>query len=185
MRRILETVVNRCFLAAVLTPLLFVLPAVRVQAQWVPKGALAAVPVVQDCNETGGDVAVSRLDPPAVYLCPIVVQLIRKKNPGAEHFFFVHEFGHVAQDTSNEAAADCWAAKELAKAPNGSRYLIAVIELLQQRPNEYSPRYGTPSERAERIRSCAEEKRVMGLAAIPDAPKAMISLAEAPGAEVA
>ena len=176
---------NRCFLAAVLTPLLFVLPAVRVQAQWVPKGALAAVPVVQDCDETGGDVAVSRLDPPAVYLCPIVVKLIRKKNPGAEHFFFVHEFGHVAQDTSNEAAADCWAAKELAKAPNGSRYLIAVIELLQQRPNEYSPRYGTPSERAERIRSCAEEKRVMGLAAIPDAPKAMISLAEAPGAKVA
>jgi hypothetical protein len=168
LRRILETVVNRRLLAAVLAPVLLLVTAARAHAQWVPKGALAAVPVVQDCNETGGDVAVSRLDPPAIYICPIVVKLIRKKNPGAEHFYFVHEFGHVAQDTSDEAAADCWAAKELAKAPNGSRYLIAMIELLRQRPNEYSPRYGTPTERAERIRSCAEEERPDALTAVPE-----------------
>lgn len=171
MCRILLTVVNRFFLAALLTPALLLLPAVRAHAQWVPTGALKAVPVVQDCNETSGDVAVSRLDPPTIYICPIVVKLIRKKNPGAEHFFFVHEFGHVAQETSDEAAADCWAAKELAKAPNGSRYLIAVIELLRQRPNEYSRRYGTPNERAERIRGCAEEERPNALAAIPARPR--------------
>jgi hypothetical protein len=151
--------VNRCFLAAILTPLLLLLPAIRVYAQWVPTGTLAAVPVVQDCNETGGDVAVSRLDPPTIYICQAVVKLIRRKNPGAEHFYFVHEFGHVAQGTSDEAAADCWAAKELAKTPNGSRYLAAAIEHFRQRPNEYSPRYGSPNERAERIRSCAEEER--------------------------
>ena len=142
-----------------LTLLLFFLPAAPVCAQWVPTGALAAVPVVQDCNETGGDVAVSRLDPPAVYICPIVVRLIRKKNPGAEHFYFVHEFGHVALSTSDEAAADCWAARELAKAPHGRRYLAAAIEHFRQRPNDYSPRYGTPNERAERIGRCAEEVR--------------------------
>lgn len=159
---------NRCLPAVVLAPVLLFLPAARAHAQWVPMGALAAVPVVQDCNETSGDVAVSRLDPPAIYVCPIVVKLIRKKNPGAEHFYFVHEFGHVAQDTSDEAAADCWAAKQLAKAPNGSRYLIAMIELLRQRPNEYSPRYGTPNERAERIRSCAEEERPDALAVAPE-----------------
>jgi hypothetical protein len=151
---------NRRFLAAVLAPLLLLLPVTRAHGQWVPTGPLAAVPVVQDCDETAGDVAVSRLDPPTVYICPTVVKLIRKKNPGAEHFYFVHEFGHIAQATSDEAAADCWAAKELAKAPNGSRYLAAAIALLRQRPNEYSPRYGTPNERAERIRSCAEEERV-------------------------
>ena len=60
------------------------------------------------------------------------------------------------------------AAKELAKAPNGSRYLIAMMELLRQRPNEYSPRYGTPNERAERIRSCAEEERPNALTAVPE-----------------
>jgi hypothetical protein len=154
-----ETAVNRSCLAAVLALLLLGLPAVRAHAQWVPTGSLAAVPVIRDCNETGGDVAVSRLDPPTVYLCPTVVRLIRKTHPGAEHFYFVHEFGHLAQGTSDEAAADCWAAKELVKAPNGSRYLMAAIEHFRQRPTEYSARYGTPQGRAERIRSCAEEER--------------------------
>ena len=65
-------------------------------AQWLPRGALASVPVVHDCDETAGDVAVSRLDPPAVYVCDRVVRLIRTKDPGAERFYLVHEFGHVA-----------------------------------------------------------------------------------------
>jgi hypothetical protein len=136
---------------------LLLAPGIAAHAQWVASGALAAVPVIRDCNETGGDVAVSRLDPPTVYLCPNVMNIVRKKNPGAEHFYFVHEFGHIALNTTDEAAADCWAARELAKAPHGSRYLAAAIALLRQRPDEYSPRYGTPAGRAERIRSCAEE----------------------------
>ena len=152
------------FGVAVVTPVLFFLPAIGAHAQWVPSGALAAVPVVRDCTETGGDVAVSRLDPATVYLCQNVMNLVRKKNPGAEHFYFVHEFGHVAQATADEAAADCWAARELARAPNGSRYLNAAIEHFRQRPNEYSPRYGTPTGRAERIRACAEEERADVLA---------------------
>ncbi|MEO8921736.1 MAG: hypothetical protein ABI330_02705 [Caldimonas sp.] len=137
--------------------LLLLFPALGARAQWVPRGPLAAVPVVRDCNETGGDVAVSRFDPPAVYLCPVLMNEIHKKIPGAEHFYFVHEFGHVALHTSDEALADCWAAKELAKARNGKRYLAAAIAHFRQRPNEYSALYGTPMERAERIRKCAEE----------------------------
>lgn len=161
----------RLRVAGMASVLLF-LPAIGAHAQWVPSGALAAVPVVRDCNETGGDVAVSRLDPPTVYLCQSVVNLVRKKSPGAEHFYFVHEFGHVAQGTGDEAAADCWAARELARAPNGGRYLNAAIEHFRQRPNETSPRYGTPTERAERIRSCAEEERADVLAqARPMMPK--------------
>ena len=146
-------------LASVVASVLLFLTAVGAHAQWVPTGALATVPVVQDCTETGGDVAVSRLDPPTVYLCQTVVKAIRRKNPGAEHFYFVHEFGHVAQGTPDEAAADCWAARKLATAPNGSRYLNAAIRHFRQRPNEPSARYGTPAERAERIRSCAEDER--------------------------
>jgi len=143
---------------AVLAPLLLV-AATAAEAQWVPTGDLARVPVIRDCTETGGDVAVSRLDPPTVYLCPHVVALVRKKDPGAEHFYFVHEFGHLALNTGDEAAADCWAARELAQARNGSRYLAAAIAHFRQRPADYSPRYGLPSERAERIRICAEEAR--------------------------
>ena len=126
-------------------------------AQWVPTGPLAGVLVVQDCTQTAGDVAVSRLDPPTVYLCPTVVRLVRQKDPGAEHFYFVHEFGHIALQTSDEAAADCWAAHELAAAPHGERYLRAAIEHFRRRPDQPSRRYGTPKERAERIRSCAED----------------------------
>ena len=142
--------------AALLAPLLLVV-ASAAEAQWLPTGALATVPVIRDCNETGGDVAVSRLDPPTVYLCPHVVALVRKKDPGAEHFYFVHEFGHIALNTGDEAAADCWAARELAQARNGDRYLAAAIAHFRQRPADYSARYGTPQQRAERIRSCAED----------------------------
>src|SRR5678809_524678 len=91
------------------------------KGQWVPSGELARVLVVHGCDETGGDVAVSRLDPPAVYVCDRVVRLIRAKDPGAEHFYLVHEFGHVALQTSSEAAADCWAARELVGAPPSNR----------------------------------------------------------------
>ena len=157
----------RPIVPALLASLLLIWPATRASAQWVAHGALAAVPVVQDCNETSGDVAVSRRHPPAIYVCPTVVRLIRKKYPGAEHFYVVHEYGHVAQDTDDEKIADCWAAKALATAPNGGRHLRAVIELLRQRPDERSPRYGTPSERAERIRFCAEEERTDALVVAP------------------
>ena len=125
-------------------------------AQWRPTGPLAAVPVIRECDETGGDIAVSRLDPPTIYICPRVVELVRRKNPGAEHFYLVHEYGHVALVSGDEAAADCWAARELAKARNGERYLAAAIRHFRQRGDESSRRYGTPVERAERIRSCAE-----------------------------
>ncbi|MBV9891144.1 MAG: hypothetical protein JO090_09695, partial [Rhizobacter sp.] len=126
-------------------------------AQWVPSGALARVPVVHDCDETGGDVAVSRLDPPAVYICDRVVRLIRAREPGAEHFYFVHEFGHIALRTSSEAASDCWAAHELVGAPNGSRALRIALAHFRARGDEPSARYGSPRERAERIRRCADE----------------------------
>ncbi len=154
-------------LSAGLIGLSLLLAAATARAQWVPTGALAKVPVVRDCNETAGDVAATRLDPPTIYLCPRVVSLVRKHYPGAEHFFLVHEFGHIAQDSVDEATADCWAARALANAPGGGRYLIAVIGLLQQRPDERSRRYGTPTERAERIRFCAEEERADVLAATP------------------
>ena len=125
-------------------------------AQWKPRGALAAVPVIRACDETGGDIAVTRLDPPTIYVCPRVIELARKADPGVEHFFLVHEYGHVVLQSGDEAAADCWAARELAKAPNGERYLGAAIRHFRRRGDDASRRYGTPVERAERIRACAD-----------------------------
>jgi len=126
------------------------------EAQWKARGALAAVPVVRECDETGGDIAVSRLDPPAIYVCPRVIELARKSDPGVEHFYLVHEYGHIALQTGDETLADCWAARELAKAPNGERYLSAAIRHFRRRGEDPSRRYGTPVERAERIRACAD-----------------------------
>ena len=142
--------------AAGLAALVLLVPA-GAGAQWLPTGALAAVPVVHDCHETGGDVAATRLDPPTIYRCPLVVRLIRRKDPGAEHFYLVHEYGHIAMSTADEAAADCWAARALAKAPRGQRYLEIAIAHLRSRPHEESRRYGSPRERALRLQSCAAD----------------------------
>ena len=127
-------------------------------AQWVPSGARCAkVPVIRDCDETGGDVAVSRLDPPTIYLCPRVVDLVRKKDPGAEHFYLVHEYGHIALATSSEAEADCWAARELAKAHNGERYLNAAIRHFHAPvPTSRARATARPASARKRIRDCAD-----------------------------
>jgi CDP-diacylglycerol pyrophosphatase len=143
-------------LALVLVIIVAVAPA-GAAAQWRPTGQLASVLVVDDCNETGGDVMVSRLDPPTVYVCPTVVKLVHKDHPGAEQFFLVHEFGHIALQTSDEAMADCWAARELATARNGRRALDAAIALFRSRAEDSSRRYGSPQDRAERIQRCATE----------------------------
>ncbi|HEY2187429.1 MAG TPA: hypothetical protein VGH48_02580 [Caldimonas sp.] len=143
-------------LAVALVVVLVIAPS-GAAAQWQPTGALASVLVVDDCNETGGDVMVSRLDPPTIYVCPTVVRLVRRDHPGAEHFFLVHEFGHIALQTTDEAAADCWAAHELAGVRNGRRAIDAAIALFRARADDDGRRYGSPRERAERIRRCAEE----------------------------
>ena len=135
------------------------LVALVARAQWVPTGPLATVLVVDDCNETAGDVMASRLDPPTIYVCPAVVKLVRKEQPFADGFFLVHEYGHIALQTSDEALADCWASRTLASAPNGRRTLNAAIALFGRRPDDPSPHYGSPHARAERIRRCADEAR--------------------------
>ena len=143
-------------LALVIVVVLLAAPA-GAASQWRPAGSLASVLVVDSCDETGGDVMVSRLDPPTIYACPTVVKLVRKQYPGAEQFFFVHEFGHVALQTSDEATVDCWAAHELATVKGGRRALDAAIALFRARADDPSRRYGSPQDRAERIRRCAAE----------------------------
>ena len=59
---------NRRDIAALAASFVVALMHAPARAQWVPSGPLATVLVVQDCTQTAGDVAVSRLDPPTVYL---------------------------------------------------------------------------------------------------------------------
>ena len=106
----------RLSFARLSTLVLLVAASAQAEAQWRPTGVLATVPVIRECDETGGDIAVTRLDPPTIYVCPRVVELARKADPGVEHFFLVHEYGHIAMQSGDESAADCWAARELAKA---------------------------------------------------------------------
>ena len=101
----------------------------------------------------------SRLDPPTIYVCPRVVARVRKESAGAEVFFRAHEYGHIALQTSSEVFADCWAARALAGSPGGERAIAAAARLFELRRDEGSTTYGTPGERAARIRSCAAEAR--------------------------
>lgn len=124
-------------------------------AQWVPRGSLANVPVVENCAATGGDIAVARPGPVIIY-CQAAANQLNAQWPGAGHFYYVHEFGHVALQTADEPRADCWAAQQLRNAPNGRRTLDAAIRHFVARQYErVNPRYGPMLQRAQRIASCA------------------------------
>lgn len=126
-------------------------------AQWVPRGRLAKIRVIENCQVTGGDIAIATNDAygPIIFFCQRTANLINMNHPDAGHFYYVHEFGHHALESSDEREVDCWAAKELANSPNGEYYLRAAIFHFLSRGNEYHPRYGTAVERAERIIRCS------------------------------
>jgi len=125
-------------------------------AQWEPSGILRSIPVQENCRATGGDIAVAlNIGSPVIYFCQATANALNNQHPGAGHFYYVHEFGHHALATSDERRVDCWAARELADAPNGDFYISAMLDHLQSRGGEYHPRYGTMIERAERIEHCA------------------------------
>lgn len=126
------------------------------KGQWTPSGALAQVPVIENCAITQGDVAVFRKPNgiPTVFYCQAVVNKIDETFPLAGYFYFAHEFGHAA-GILNEDGADCWAARQLAAAPNGAAILKSAIGHFRARGNEWHPGYSTSSQRADNIARCA------------------------------
>ena len=123
-------------------------------SQWKPTGRLANVPVIENCAATGGDIAVANPRPAIIY-CQAAANALNARWPGAGHFYYVHEFGHLALGTDDEARADCWAAQQLKKAPNGERFLQVAIQHFTDRRNEpVNPRYGPMLERARRVARC-------------------------------
>jgi hypothetical protein len=128
----------------------------RSEAQWVPPIALRKVPVMADCNMTRRGIGVSihpNLFYPngAIFLCPERVRQIDARRPGASRFFLVHEYGHLAMRTREEAVADEWAAKQLATTPAEQGTLRAALLYFVDEGALFDPQYGTGFDRALRV----------------------------------
>ncbi len=132
----------------------------RSQGQWTPPAALRNVPVLADCKLTRGGVGAS-LQPTlfypkgAIFLCPGREREIDARHPGASRFFLVHEYGHLATRSREEAVADEWAAKQLAEVPAERATLRAALLHFVDKGNIFDPLYGTGLDRALRVARAA------------------------------
>jgi hypothetical protein len=135
--------------------------AQRSPGQWVPPVALRDVPVRSDCKMTRHGVGVS-IQPTlfyprgAIFLCPEREREIEIRHRGASRFFLVHEYGHLAMRTRGEAAADEWAAKQLAMVPAERGTLRAALSYFVDQGMLFDPLYGTGFDRALRVARAAD-----------------------------
>jgi hypothetical protein len=141
-------------------PLFWLGPEVEVQAQWTPPAELRNVPVRDDCRMTHRGVGVS-VQPTifyphgAIFLCPDRLRAIDGAHPGAARFFLVHEYGHLALKTREEAAADEWAARQLGMVPAERNVVRAVLLHFIDEGERFDPMYGSGLDRALRIARAA------------------------------
>jgi hypothetical protein len=123
------------------------------QAQWTPPSQLQRVPVREDCAKTNGAIGIAfqpTLFSPngAIFLCPTRALEIDQTHPGASFFFRVHEYGHLALHTRNEALADGWAAQELSQSVAGRTTLRAALRYFTDLGNRFALMYGSGYDRA-------------------------------------
>ena len=132
----------------------------RSHGQWVPPPELRNVPILNDCKMTRHGVGVT-LQPTvfypngAIFLCPERERTIDARHPGASRFFLIHEYGHLAMRTREEAVADEWAAKQLAAVPSEQNTLRAVLLHFVDEGIFFDPLYGTGFDRALRVARAA------------------------------
>ena len=132
----------------------------RSHGQWVPPPELRNVPILNDCKMTRHGVGVT-LQPTvfypngAIFLCPERERAIDARRPGASRFFLIHEYGHLAMRTREEAVADEWAAKQLAAVPSEQNTLRAVLLHFVDEGIFFDPLYGTGFDRALRVARAA------------------------------
>jgi hypothetical protein len=139
------------------TPLAFgfflSLSATDGETQWTPPPSLQKVPVRQDCAKTNAAIGLA-LQPSvfqphgAIFLCPKRALEIDRAHPRASFFFRVHEYGHLALHTRNEALADGWAAEQLSHSVSGRMTLNAVFAYFTELGKRFAPMYGTGYDRA-------------------------------------
>jgi hypothetical protein len=135
--------------------------AQRTPGQWVPSAALRNVPILANCQMTKHGVGVS-LQPTlfypqgAIFLCPEREREIDRRRPGASRFFLIHEYGHLAMHTREEAVADEWAARQLATMPEERSTLRAVLLFFVDEGTLFDPLYGAGFDRALRVARAAD-----------------------------
>jgi hypothetical protein len=123
---------------------------------WSPPVHLRRVPVKDNCQQTRHRIGAT-LQPNlfyphgAIFFCPERARVIDSVDPGASLFFLVHEYGHLALNTRDEAAADGWAARQLQGAPRGAVMLRAVVRHFLRDGQAFDPQYGSNLERAWRV----------------------------------
>jgi hypothetical protein len=91
----------------------------------------------------------------AIFLCPEREREIESRHPGASRFFLVHEYGHLAMHSREEAVADEWAAKQLAMVPAERGTLRAILSYFVDQGMLFDPLYGTGFDRALRVARAA------------------------------
>src|SRR5260370_20406599 len=131
------------------------------RAQWTPPLSLQNVPVREDCGKTRGGIGISfqptLFDPQgAIYLCPRRALEIDRAHPGASLFFRIHEYGHLALHTRNEALADAWAAEKLSHSIPGRATLDAVLSYFIHLGKRFALMYGTGYDRALTVAQSAQ-----------------------------
>ncbi len=141
------------------------------QAQWTPPPSLQNVPVHEDCIKTQGGIGISFqptvFDPQgAIYLCPQRALEIDRARPGASLFFRVHEYGHLALHTRNEALADGWAAEQLNHSVPGRATLNAVLSYFTHLGKRFALMYGTGYDRALTVAESGQIPREQWPAAV-------------------
>lgn len=132
----------------------------QANGQWVPPVELQKVPVFVDCRMTRHGVGAS-IQPNLVYprgaifLCPEREREIDRRHPSTSRFFLVHEYGHLALHTREEAVADEWAAKQLATIPSERGTLRSALMYFVEQGRVFDPLYGTGLDRGLRIAQAA------------------------------
>jgi hypothetical protein len=133
----------------------------RAHGQWVPPVELRKVPVFEDCkmarHRVGASIQPNLFYPwGAIFLCPERERWIDERHPGASRFFLVHEYGHLALHTREEAVADEWAAKQLAAISSERGTLRSVLTLFVEQGRVFDPLYGTGLDRGLRVAQAAQ-----------------------------
>jgi hypothetical protein len=129
-------------------------------AQWNPPDSLRGIPVRNDCKKTHGLIGLSfqpsLFNPHGIiFLCPDRAEAIEQRHPGASFFFRVHEYGHLALGTRDEASADGWAAEQLSHTDAGRAVLRAVLAHFADIGEKFNPYYGTGFYRALNVATTA------------------------------
>lgn len=120
-------------------------------AQWSPSGGISGVAVTKDCSMTDGEIALVVSD--SIYYCPSQAKIADDQVPDSSHFYLVQAYGQLAIHKRSLKLADCWAAHQLAAAPNGPHYVRQWIRHWRAY-GTWKAVHGSREQRIANVRGC-------------------------------